>query len=202
MSITSIYATPRSVGPARTLPSEDLDKSAPVTPRQAENEGFRDLLRAANAGKADAQYAVGAHCEMGTGGFQEDAKEAATWYARATSSGHPQATFALGSCYAHGRGVASDINKAITCWLHAAELGHAGAQCCVGVAYSLGWGVAADAARAAAWFARAAASGHAEALYNLGVCYRKGRGVSMNAALADAYFRRAAAAGHACADGY
>lgn len=172
------------IGGSRT---PDSDSVAPTSRGltqliRTRHDSIRELLRAASAGLPDAQFAVGELCASGDPGDDHgslaDAHEAFAWYHCAASAGHPQAIYALGNCYAQGRGVSSDRRSAVVCWLKAAELGHAGAQCSVGVAFSMGWGVAEVHARAVAWFAPAAAAGHTEALYNLGNCYDTRRGVA------------------------
>src|SRR5438309_9048594 len=51
------------------------------------------------------------------------------WYRKAAEQGHADAQFALGACYANGRGVGKDEVEAGKWYRKAAEQGHAEAQC-------------------------------------------------------------------------
>jgi len=65
----------------------------------------------------------------------------------------------LGTCYAHGTGVAADAREAVKWFTRAAEAGHASAQINLGSCYANGSGVARDLAAARTWFSRAASAG-------------------------------------------
>ncbi len=78
-------------------------------------------LPQAEAGEAEAQYAVGQIFEKGLG-LPPDFAAAAEWYRRAAEQGHAAAQIGLGSLYETGRGVAQDAQEALRWYRRAAGL--------------------------------------------------------------------------------
>lgn len=113
----------------------------------------------AEAGNADAQFALGTLYQSGKGVEQSD-KRATAWFRRAAEQGSVPAQFNLGNAYKHGRGVQASDTAALHWWRKAAEAGLAPAQFNVGTAYFHGRGVARSGELGAAWYRRAAANGH------------------------------------------
>lgn len=131
---------------------------------QAYNRGeFAEAARLwrplAQAGDADAQFALGTLYQTGRGVEQSDAK-ATEWFRRAARHGSIPAQYNLGNAYKHGRGVAPDEAKAFIWWHKAAQAGLAPAQFNVGTAYLYGRGVARSETQGVEWYRRAAANGH------------------------------------------
>ena len=69
-------------------------------------------LPLAEAGDADAQFAIGMLHEAGQGS-SVDLTSAAKWYRRAAEEGHADAQLSLGSLYATGAGVTRDHTEAV-----------------------------------------------------------------------------------------
>ena len=186
------------------------------------------LLRAAEAGHADAMAALGTlhrftlnsaskgdpwlKRAMGAGsafgratclanglGVPVDMVEAVPWYAKGAEQGDPVAQYSLAFCYQQGRGVTQDYGKAIAWYEKAAAQGHASAQRGLGLCYQHGRGVAQDFRIAVSWYKKAAAQGRLEAINDLGCCYQSGHGVARDYDKAMAYYEQAAAQGSSAA---
>ena len=69
---------------------------------------FRDTLRAAKQGDAQAQYNLGLMYADGRGVRRDDA-EAVKWYRQAAAQGNAEAQYNLGFMYANGQGVRQDL---------------------------------------------------------------------------------------------
>lgn len=81
-----------------------------------------------------AQFSFGALYDNGSGGYEEDPKEAVAWYQRSAAQGNHLALNRLGSMYEIGRGVPENVQEALRCWRRAAaqvryaSLGHRSLQ--------------------------------------------------------------------------
>ena len=124
--------------------------------------------KAAAAGRAEAQFAVGMRSFFGLG-VQQDIEQAVYWLHKAAQQGHAEAQYRLAGCLEDGLGAA-----AVNWYTRSAELGYPQAQNMLGVLCINGLGVQRDAQAAAAWFHRAAVQGYATAQYNLARSYEKG----------------------------
>ncbi len=127
-------------------------------------EGFDNLLQKADAGDADAQFAIGDAYFEGKIIAQDYNKKAVEYYKRAAASHHPPALLSLGICHAHGFGVERSMNKAIRLWLAAADLGDRDAMHNIANAYLRGTGVPRDFDAAIRWYKLSAAAGCAESM--------------------------------------
>ena len=83
------------------------------------------LLRAANAGHAEAQLHLGARLREGKGLAAPDPEQGFRWVDRAARQGLPQAAMILGVFYADGVGVEPDSVVAHAWFTIAIERGHA-----------------------------------------------------------------------------
>ena len=79
-----------------------------------------DLRKAADQGKAEAQFYLGVMYAKGQGVPQDDA-EAAKWYRKAAEQGYADAQDNLGIMYAKGQGVPQDDAEAAKWWRKAAD---------------------------------------------------------------------------------
>jgi len=125
---------------------------------------WRELLPAAKAGNAEAQFYVGTMYRHGFGTERDDA-EGRYWISRAADQGYAQAEFILGfDLLQQGerRAAASYI-------LAAAEHGYGTAQYFAGILYRDGTGVEADPAVALGWILLAAEQDVVEAQYEAGL---------------------------------
>ncbi len=174
--------------------------------------------KAAEAGYADAQFALARSLES------SEAGQAVHWHTQAAKQGHADAQAALAELHLQGMGVAQDRFRALTGYSAAAGQGHAvaqfalaqllhtssetiafdaisraaaggqpQAQCAMGDRYAHGTGVAQNWFEACRWYDMAAQQGDAVAQCALAACYASGKGVKKDMAHAFIWFEKAAA---------
>ncbi|HLB07814.1 MAG TPA: tetratricopeptide repeat protein [Alphaproteobacteria bacterium] len=112
---------------------------------------FRELLPAAEAGDANAQFLVGSLVQSGQG-TTLDLAAAAEWYRKAAEQGHAGAQGALGEMYFVGEGIAQDYDEAVGWFVKAAEQGLTTAQHNLAVMYENGLGTVQDNVKSYMWF--------------------------------------------------
>ncbi len=137
-------------------------------------EAFNWMLKAANAGFAEAEYHVGKMYETGFGTSQDPA-EALMWITKAANHYYPQADYELSDMYASGERLAYDKKKAFAYCYIAANAGHPQAQCALGLYFYNESRSASNYYQAINWFKKAAAQGVTEANYNLAQAYLQNR---------------------------
>ena len=120
-----------------------------------EDVAFKEELKSAQGGDANAQHNVGNFYAVGIG-VDQDYKEALKWWRRAADQCIVEAQYAIGCLYSNGWGVARDQHQAATYYRKAAEHGHPSAQNNLGWLYMNGEGVPNDPYEACLWFERAA----------------------------------------------
>ncbi|MEL6364812.1 MAG: tetratricopeptide repeat protein [Pseudomonadota bacterium] len=153
---------------------------------------------AAQAGYADAQYALGRLILVGETGAPDAAPDpagAADWFALAVEQGQAEAMVALARLHAEGRGVAIDEVYAADLFERAARLGNAEAAYELARAFQLGRGRAQSFDRARGWYEEAVAAGHPEASYRFGLLLRAGLGGPQDPSRAEQLIRYAAGEG-------
>jgi len=117
---------------------------------------FAERLKKAEAGDADAQYAVGEAYLKGRGPTVDTAR-AAEWFRKAARQGHPKALHRLGYMHLRGIGVRRDARRAFELIRRSAEAGYSPAQFQLGRMYAAGLGTERDYEAALAWLRKAAA---------------------------------------------
>jgi TPR repeat protein len=117
------------------------------------------------------------------------------WLTKASTQGHPNATFLLGSMHRAGWGTPQDYVKARELYEAAVAKQNTSAMVALGQLYKDGKGVKADGERALELFQQAADAGLSSAFYELGYLYAKGDGVGVNAVRAVEYYSKGAALG-------
>lgn len=122
----------------------------------------RELLTAAKAGDARAQYLIGA-VQLATADSNAGRQEAVSWLRRSAAQGHADAQFALGEAYLNGQGAPAEPGTAATWFAKAAKGGQPQAQFMLANLYMTGRGVPTNRSTALEWYGRAAANGHPEA---------------------------------------
>lgn len=88
---------------------------------------FKETLREAQNGDAEAQYNLGLMYYNGYG-VRQDKSEAVNWYRKAAEQGHASAQFNLGLMYGKGEGVKQDYTEAVNWLRKAARQGDTDAQ--------------------------------------------------------------------------
>ena len=118
------------------------------------------IRRAAEAGRADAQFIYADFCRAGLFGAPRDAAAAAEWYGRAAAQGSAHAQYWLGSLLVNGEGVDRDLGRAEALWREAAAQELEAAQFALGCALRDGGLFGGGEAEGERWLRRAAEQGH------------------------------------------
>lgn len=137
-------------------------------------EAFNWMLKAANAGVAEAEYQIGKMYEVGFG-TNKDPTEALMWVTKSANHYYPDAAYELSDLYSSGERLKYDKNKAFAYCYIAANAGHPQAQCALGLFFYNESRSAANYYQAINWFKKAAEQGVTEANYNLAQAYLQNR---------------------------
>lgn len=154
------------------------------------------LTAAAEAGQADAQFALAEIYRLGEGVPQSYAR-AAEWYGKAADQDHAGALNALAGLHAGGLGVARDPARAFDLVSRAAESGRPEYLHTLATLLENGTGTAPDPARAAELYAQAAEQGLAVSAVALALLYQDGKGVEQDVGRALELYMGPAEAGNA-----
>jgi TPR repeat protein len=122
-----------------------------AVPTNASSHEISVLQKSADAGDAQAEFALGQAYDFGKGIAQND-PAAYAWYRKAAEQGFAPAQNALGLMYREGRGVEQSKEKAVEWYRKAAQQKFAKAMFNLGTAYYNGDGVAINDIAAYAWF--------------------------------------------------
>jgi len=112
---------------------------------------WQDVLRAAESGDSEAQYAA---CSkyFGNNGTAKNYEQAALWCKQAALQQDVLAQYILGSMYLEGKGFSQSDKDAFYWFRRAAENGDSGAQSSLALMYESGRGVAQSYKDAFIWF--------------------------------------------------
>ncbi len=142
---------------------------------QSDSLAVELITRAAAAGQAQAQTAMGDRYAHGNG-VAQNWFEACRWYDMAAQQGDARAQCALAVCYAEGRGVKKNLAHAFIWFEKAAAQNLPQAQWSLGELYATGLpGVDADAKKATLLCKRAANAGFAPASATLGALFARAK---------------------------
>ncbi|MFL6451251.1 MAG: hypothetical protein ACJ746_26775 [Bryobacteraceae bacterium] len=124
--------------------------------------------------------------------------EALPLFQASASSGNAEATFYMGSLYAHGWGVLQDDTEAASWYRKAADAGNSDGMFYLGWMYLTGGGgLPKDETQALSWFRKAVDAGNVAGMTALGDMYLAGRGgLPKDEAQAVSWYRKAADAGN------
>ena len=161
---------------------------------------YKQYIKAAKKGDADAQYRIGSCYSKGSG-VERDEEKAVSWWLKAAKQGHAISQGLLGYAYDKGEGVKKNPSLAVFWYRKAAEQDVPLAQTVLAMCYNSGKGVQKDEVQAVYWFRKAAQQGFLEAQYWMGLCYSNGWGVDKDEVQALNWYRKAADQGHAGAQG-
>ena len=166
--------------------------------KESMDEALSLYEEAAEGGSALAQYWLGFHYEVGTGGVPVDLPRAAEYYRKAAVQGFVFAEEALARLFITGKGVPRDVPRAIAILVPLVDaeggMGSTAARYLASL-YYFGRDVPVNPERAYALFTRAARDGDKISLFMLGQCHELGRGVPKNREKAVDFYRQAAEAG-------
>jgi TPR repeat protein len=176
----------------------------PERRRRLHKKAGAAFRKAANAGHAPAQVALGELYADGLGYDQDDAT-AAGWFRRAAKNGLAEGRYRFGLALRDGVGVEPDAEKAdemlraaFAGFLSRAEAGDGSACFPLAVMYEKRLGTKRDLKAAAVWYRKAAEAGNAEARFWIGVACADGKipGVPRDDGEAFGWFSSAAGQGH------
>ena len=170
---------------------------APAAPSQAND--FYTLQKQADAGDAQAQFALGNYYFRGRG-VAQDYTQALIWYRRSADQGFAPAQNQLGNMYEHDFGVKTDYARAITYYHSASDQGYALAQYNLANMLENARGVRRDYRQALALYRKAAEQNLPEAEQEIGYFYQCGFVGPRDYAQAITWYRRAAAHGNSDAE--
>jgi TPR repeat protein len=161
-------------------------------------EAIRWYRRAADAGNADAMFALSKCYAESAGASGEGMREAAQWALRAAKANNAEGMLMAGACYTMGlHGLPVDQVKAARWYRRAAQLGNVDGMYTHALLLLRGSGCERDPVRAIGWLERAIAGGKVPAMNELGKCYDDGIGVAMDIRTATLWYLRAARGGYA-----
>jgi TPR repeat protein len=149
-----------------------------------------DLIRLADAGRADAQYYVGPFYLFGVGGVAKDGAKGCA-YERKAAATRADAMHVVGECYEFGYAGEKNLEKAIAAFRKAGDMGFPKSRCAEGnVLFKLGR----DEARAFALCLEGARGGDPDAQTDVGNYYLLGQHVAKDSAAARAWYEMAVSA--------
>ncbi len=120
-------------------------------------------------------------------GESADFEEAARLLHKATDSGSPEAFFAIGNWYFHGRHYSKDISKAIDYWEKGSALGNIDSMLELGNLYELGENAEKDLEKAYYHYLRAALSNDGQGCFEISRFYYYGFFVPESKKISDAW---------------
>ena len=162
------------------------------------DEGYRLLLKSANAGNTNAMNSVGLCLADGEGVVKNPA-EACRWYRQSAEKENHAGMYLLAKCLERGSGVGRDLQDAVRWYRSSAALGNSQAMYELGLSHQHGIGVEKSPATAFDWYLRAAEKGNSVAMNDTGWCYDTGYSVSVNRPKAYEWFRKSVEKGNAIA---
>jgi hypothetical protein len=87
---------------------------------KSDPEALRWMTASAEGGYEGAQQVLATWYFRGTHGLQQDPATGLAWMHKAAAQGSPDAMYALGVCYANGKGTERDVEQALR-WFHEAK---------------------------------------------------------------------------------
>ncbi|KYP14345.1 tetratricopeptide repeat protein [Flavihumibacter sp. CACIAM 22H1] len=135
------------------------------------------------------KYLRMAHSEMERN--DADLKKVFNILNKSADLGNPEAIYALGTWYLHGRFVNKNTREAVRYLKLSAKLDYPDALFDLAICYELGEGIARNTGKAVECYLKAALLGEINSLYELGRCYYYGIGIEKNTRIAKIWLQRA-----------
>jgi S1-C subfamily serine protease len=159
-------------------------------------DDFKEAMKGAERGEAEAQLSVGIMYDFGQG-VPQNYTEALKWYTRSANQGNARAQNNLGILYLQAEGTPQNFALAAK-WIQlSANQGYATAEMNLGFMFADGNGVIRNPVSAIYWLRKAAEQGDATTQRKLGEVYSKGDIVSWDFIEAYKWYVLAAAQGDA-----
>jgi len=194
----TVHAQAPAQNPAPAPAPAPIESPSDATPLSLNNE-IDALLGPAEAGDAQAQFALGSHYFDGRG-VAQDYGQALAWYRKSADQNYAPALNQLGYMQQHKLGLPLNYKRALYFYRLAASKGYARAEYNLGAMYQSGLGVKRDPKQAFGWFGKAADQNLADAENEVGYAYQCGCGVQRDYAQAVDWYRRAAGHGNSNAE--
>lgn len=147
--------------------------------KKNDNEAFRWLKKAAEAGNANAMAWLG-NCYYEGTGTTVDYERCYYWDKKSADLGDAHGLARLGACYEEGVYVNQDFSRSFELYKKSAGMGDAMGQERLGNAYLHGLGTQADPYKGLEWLNKSVAQNCPEAIFDLAMCYLTGTGVTMD----------------------
>lgn len=154
-------------------------------------EEITTLMKAAEAGDAEAQFELGKKYYEGLG-VEKNYSLSIELFRKAAVQNHPRAQNAMGVMHKNGFGVEKNSNVAVDWFRQAAEQNYPAAQNNLGLMYEFGEGIEQDYIEAVDWYRRSAEQGHVISQFKLGYMYDIGLGVKQSDTDAVLWYEKAA----------
>jgi|688.fasta_scaffold208869_2 TPR repeat protein len=136
------------------------------------NSELSELVTKAEAGSAEAQYALGSLLSRGEE-CARDSGAAFKWLMLAAEQDHAKAQEMVGNCFHSGFGVARDYEEAFKWYQKSSNQGNSSALCELGFCYQKGRGTSVNPVEALGCFKRAAGLANVDALHHVVMYYVK-----------------------------
>lgn len=156
---------------------------------ESPQKSFNWYLRAAEQGRASAQFYIGYFYASGYG-IKKNVKLAFEWYTKAAKQNNPSALNNLAVCYEYGKGTEIDLENAAYYYEKSAKLGNVTAQKNLAICYQKGTGVESDPSKVFYWTLEAAKNGDIESQGKTALYHLKGYGTDTNRAEALLWYAR------------
>lgn len=161
---------------------------------------FNSLLAAANAGDAQAQFALGNYY-FNSRYVTLDYADAVSWYRKSAAQGYAPAQDQLGRMYENDEGLLQNYKSAANYYRQAANQGYALAEYHLATMYKVGYPyVHRDYKQAFSWYKKAADQNLADAEEDVGYFYQCGLAVKRDYAQAIVWYSRSANHGNSSAE--
>ena len=171
-------------------PQEDYDRGIALGNAKRFAEAVPFIRKAADAGLAPAQYALGTMYAFGDG-VPQSRIEARRWYEMAAAQEYPRALFNLGLYHDKGITVERNMARAVEYYRRGAKAGDSQSAYNAGQILLLGQDVPANTSEGIRLIEQSAALGEGKAHASLGYIYETGLGVKKDAARALEHYARA-----------
>ena len=157
----------------------DIYRQGLLGNEKSPKKSFNWYLKAAEQGKASAQFYVGYFYASGYG-IKKDEELAFEWYTKAAEQKNAAALNNLAICFEYGKGTDVNLTKAIYYYEESAKSGNITAQKNLAICYKNGTGVELNPSKVFYWTLEAAKNGDVESLGKTALYHLRGYGTNID----------------------